>query len=579
MDAYFGHQFIRIMRFLLFICLLFIQSAFCQTSTFDTDNEGWSADDDAQNNEAYWISSGGFPDGFIQAIDGADGFTWYFIASDAYKGVKCDAYGRFLRYDQIVSSNSIPNNLPDVELKGNGITLVFNNPVLPGTEWTHFDLLIREDAGWRLNTLNGAVPTAAQVKKLLCNVTSIRIRGEYLSGADDVGGLDNVVLESNSFFEFDLDGDDSSGAANGDFQAQATCIPNSKIVDSDALLHTLAGIDSVVVHIAGGAAGEELSLDILVGGVMVAQDLPDAITLVNGGTASTEDFITLLQNIQYFDNRFDPPPGVRVIDIEVFTDCCGAVESHRAYLPIYIQPDAGISGDTVLCYGSGLLDLRTVLKGDPDFNGAWEPPLHSGGNLFDPSLDSAGVYTYILPEAQPCSGDSAQVSVAIQYPFQLRPDTTVCFDETLLISVPPGLVSWTWNDGTHKLQLPVDEPGTFSLLGSTAYCTFQDSVAVDFYSCSECPPYAPNVFSPNDDGNNDEWHVFLNCRWTAYRLEVYDRWGSLVFRSSDPESAWDGRVHGKEAPAGVYVWRMEWTGELFNVPKSWRFEGDVTIFR
>ena len=165
------------------------------------------------------------------------------------------------------------------------------------------------------------------------------------------------------------------------------------------------------------------------------------------------------------------------------------------------------------------------------------------------------------------------------YPFQLRSDTTVCFDKTLYLQAPRGLTDWTWSDGSKKLQLPVAAQGTYTLVGATDYCTFSDSVTVSFYTCVECLPYPPNVFSPNDDGINDEWHVFLNCRWADYHLEVYDRWGSLVFAADDPEITWDGRIRDREASAGVYVWRMRWSGELFGLPKTWDYVGDVTIVR
>ena len=94
-----------------------------------------------------------------------------------------------------------------------------------------------------------------------------------------------------------------------------------------------------------------------------------------------------------------------------------------------------------------------------------------------------------------------------------------------------------------------------------------------------CPPYAPNVFSPNEDGLNDEWHIFLQCSWSEYRVEVYDRWGSLVFQADDPESSWDGRINGQLAHSGVYVWRMFWRGELFGEPMTWKYQGDVTVVR
>jgi gliding motility-associated-like protein len=87
------------------------------------------------------------------------------------------------------------------------------------------------------------------------------------------------------------------------------------------------------------------------------------------------------------------------------------------------------------------------------------------------------------------------------------------------------------------------------------------------------------VFTPNDDGNNDQWQAFLPCRWLRFRMEVYDRWGSLVFAADDPEQPWDGVVRGKDGMTGVYVWRLEWDADLFGKTQTWHAKGDVTVVR
>ncbi|HAD11043.1 MAG TPA: hypothetical protein DCF33_01260, partial [Saprospirales bacterium] len=166
--------------FLIFICILWMQcSGLAQISTFDTGNEDWRCDGDPVSNIATWNFSGGNPGGHIQMTDGSTGGTWYFVAPAKFRGPKCDAYGKFLRYDQFANNVSNANTFADIELKGGGITLVFDQPILPAPTWTHYDLFLREDAGWRVNTTNGLVPTQAQFKQVLSNITSLRIRGEF----------------------------------------------------------------------------------------------------------------------------------------------------------------------------------------------------------------------------------------------------------------------------------------------------------------------------------------------------------------------------------------------------------------
>lgn len=568
----------RFVRFCLLVFALSPLPAFCQSSTFDTNNEAWETNGDATSPYASWISTGGNPGGHIRVTDQSVGGTWYFQAPAKFLGNKCDAYDTWLRYDQYVSDTSaqqLYGGKPDVILFGGGLTLVFDNAYNPGLIWTHYDILLNENAGWHINSLNGPVPTQAQFRAALADLYGFRIRGEYRAQAD-FGGLDNVVLESN--FGFDLDGDDSSGAYNGDFLADTSCNPYSRIADIDATLFSGKQIDSVVIRILYANTNEYLELDAIPGALDVMAPDPQQLKLVNGGAADASDFLQAIQLMHYSDLSPNPVRGERLIEFRVYT-VCGEVAIRYAYLPIYPPPNTGLPGDTTVCAGSPSFDLFGLLGGTPEPGGYWQPQLPGAGGLFDPQKDPAGTYAYIVPPAGACPGDTTAVGINIIQPFQLGNDTTICYDELLTLAVPPGLTDWQWSDGSNRPDLRVATPGTYGLSGNIGACSFADSVRVDFYTCKACAFYTPNVFSPNDDGVNDIWQVFLPCAWQQFRLEVYDRWGSLVFTSDDPEKGWDGRTQGRQPLQGVYVWRLEWTGELFGVPKTYSKEGDVTVLR
>ncbi|MBK6995039.1 MAG: gliding motility-associated C-terminal domain-containing protein [Lewinellaceae bacterium] len=220
-----------------------------------------------------------------------------------------------------------------------------------------------------------------------------------------------------------------------------------------------------------------------------------------------------------------------------------------------------------------------MLKGSPDPGGRWEPKPSIAPGYFDPSQDSAGVYAYIFSPTSECLGDTAFVTVALENPPVLRSDTTLCYEKTLHIERPAELLSWEWSNGSQQSIINVTEPGIYTLKGTTEHCIFEDSIEVSFITCKVCNLFVPNVFSPNDDGNNDVWNAFLPCRWLHFRVEVYDRWGSLVFQADDPDTTWDGRVRGKDAQTGVYVWRLEWDAEYLGERQRWHAKGDVTVVR
>ena len=71
-------------------------------------------------------------------------------------------------------------------------------------------------------------------------------------------------------------------------------------------------------------------------------------------------------------------------------------------------------------------------------------------------------------------------------------------------------------------------------------------------------PYIPNAFSPNGDGINDAFRIVglppENIRF--FLFQVFDRWGSVIFQTSDILEGWDGKLNGAECPAGQYVWAI-----------------------
>ncbi|MDQ6608382.1 MAG: gliding motility-associated C-terminal domain-containing protein, partial [Bacteroidota bacterium] len=100
-------------------------------------------------------------------------------------------------------------------------------------------------------------------------------------------------------------------------------------------------------------------------------------------------------------------------------------------------------------------------------------------------------------------------------------------------------------------------------------CSSTDAVNVKVLKA----PVIPNAFSPNNDGINDVWNIrYLNTYANA-SIEVYNRYGSLVFRSIGYNKPWDGTYNGNQLPVGVYYYIVD--------PKNGRqkMSGSVTILR
>jgi gliding motility-associated-like protein len=88
-------------------------------------------------------------------------------------------------------------------------------------------------------------------------------------------------------------------------------------------------------------------------------------------------------------------------------------------------------------------------------------------------------------------------------------------------------------------------------------------------------PMIPTGFSPNNDGNNDIFNIYGIAEASSYELEIYNRWGEMIFRSVDKSHGWDGTFNGTNVPVGVYAYRYN----IMMNGKTYKSKGSVTLLR
>ncbi|TXF91175.1 T9SS type B sorting domain-containing protein [Neolewinella aurantiaca] len=95
--------------------------------------------------------------------------------------------------------------------------------------------------------------------------------------------------------------------------------------------------------------------------------------------------------------------------------------------------------------------------------------------------------------------------------------------------------------------------------------------------------YLPTAFSPNFDGINDQFQPGIAGRVTDYELSIFNRWGGVVFTSSDQNILWDGRGNdGEPADVGTYLFVLTYraedgAGTTTTTPVS--VSGSITLLR
>jgi gliding motility-associated-like protein len=160
---------------------------------------------------------------------------------------------------------------------------------------------------------------------------------------------------------------------------------------------------------------------------------------------------------------------------------------------------------------------------------------------------------------------------------------SLCFDRppysTELDAANPGS-GYSWSTGEDAQLIEVEQYGLYEVLVTTALgCSRTELIRIE----EDCPPalYLPNSFTPNGDGVNDLFGP-VGYRFVVLELNVFDRWGAVIWTGSGGSLFWDGTVDGQEAMQGVYVWDL-----LYRVPGDGtaaavgdqRVRGHVTVLR
>jgi len=151
----------------------------------------------------------------------------------------------------------------------------------------------------------------------------------------------------------------------------------------------------------------------------------------------------------------------------------------------------------------------------------------------------------------------------------VRSDTSYCTEHPISLAIgkpPVGCFYYSW-DPITGLDDPTSSNPTATLEYTTTYkvsvtsscATYEDFVTVRVSTCEESMAFIPNTFTPNNDGLND---IFIPLLYdyvnTQYALQIFDRWGNLLFTTNDYKQGWNGCVGSGTITAqhDVYVYKV-----------------------
>jgi gliding motility-associated-like protein len=259
-----------------------------------------------------------------------------------------------------------------------------------------------------------------------------------------------------------------------------------------------------------------------------------------------------------------------------FVNECGIAHDSMELTQIKL-PEVQLGSDTTLCPG-GSINFRAA---DTSDHHLWSTR-DTGISIL---AGSEGLYW--LESSNECGArrDSMFLSYYPIPQVQAGDDTTIARG-TAGILYGEGEGALFWNAYNHDLiecdtcprtSTTTLDTSTYFYLKTTDEngCTATDSMLINVkIICNEV--MLPNAFTPNGDGLNDEFKPLSKTgNQELIEMRIYNRWGELIFRTTEMTAGWDGTFRGKTQDPAVYTYvlRYECKGEEF-VDK-----GNVTLIR
>lgn len=276
----------------------------------------------------------------------------------------------------------------------------------------------------------------------------------------------------------------------------------------------------------------------------------------------------IVQNV-----RFNQPGSYSIRHIYTVAGC-----RDTAYLTVTVLGSfpLNLGPDTTVCNAAGLQLIASTI---PGLTYKW----NTGSTSSSLQVTETGTYTVTVTVPGGCvAQDAVNVRVLSQKDVDLGPDDIVCENAStrLKASMSTQSVPLTWSTGETGTFIDVTSPGTYIAELIAEDCYFTDTIVVSSANCGKCQVFAPNVFTPESMHGGNEFRFAAGCVVLASRLEIYDRWGSLLFQSSDLNAGWDGRYKGQLMPPGVYTYHALLQLQDDDQPVEWRqVDGNVLLVR
>ncbi len=289
--------------------------------------------------------------------------------------------------------------------------------------------------------------------------------------------------------------------------------------------------------------------------------LGETVMLSAGSSAATDSIVWISPS---FTDPHNPvqfvSPTVNTDYIAEFSNQCGTIYDTTSIEVLYINP--AIVPDTTICPGD-----TAYLWASGGTSYSWSP----AGTVQYPDSSETAVWpnsptTYTVTVGNAANGCEQDVSVTVNLfsnPYvNAGEDQYITWgSETQLNGLvsPTNTYYWTTSDSLscYTCLDPSASPTQTSqyILHTVDLNGCENTDTVTIYLDGSL--YVPNAFSPNGDGKND-FFVIMGEEIVKFKLQIFDRWGLLLFESDNMNNFWDGKYRSDPVQIDTYVWKIEY---------------------
>ncbi len=260
------------------------------------------------------------------------------------------------------------------------------------------------------------------------------------------------------------------------------------------------------------------------------------------------------------------------------TNANGCTASDDIVITIFTGFNLTVNGSTTICNGES-----TPLNASGAISYSWLPEAslinpQSATPVAIPVVNTT--YTVIATDDDGCTASDTVAVDLFPETININFDTLICKGEALVLYAPTG-TNYEWNYQQQTISISSTADANTFIDGSVTL-TYNDvngctsTKQFNILVNNDCDfVQLPNAFTPNGDGKNDIFRI-IAVGVKTYNLKIFNRWGQLLFETTDTNGGWNGYVKGENAEVGTYVFVLQ--ADLLN-GNTVSKQGNVTLLR